>query len=195
MSPRPARLVPGPHRARQPSQAEARAASRRYSEQPSLFLGAPEPESEAGGDPALELLQHLWQLNHSVERVSLQMERTLGITAQQRLVIRFLGRYPGITPSRLAALLRVDRSTVSTTLSRLVKKGFVSFRRDARDRRRVTLGLTATGRALDGPAPHTVEAAVNALLAEIDARDLEATQRVLARLAQRLWPTRSGADT
>jgi DNA-binding MarR family transcriptional regulator len=186
MSPPLDRLVTGAHRASQPSHAEARAASRRYSEQPSLFIGAPEPE--AGRDPALELLQHLWQLNHSIERVSLQMEKTLGVTAQQRLVIRFLGRYPGITPSRLAALLCVDRSTVSTTLSRLDKKGLVSVRRDERDRRRVSLGLTAAGRALDGPTPHTVEAAVNEVLAECGSDEIAATQRVLLRLAQRLWP-------
>lgn len=178
---------------RQPTLKEARAASRLYSERPELFVGTAGPEF--GGDPALEFLQHLWQLNHSLERVSLDMEKSLGVTAQQRLVIRCLGRYPGITPSRLALLLRVDRSTISTALGRLERKGFVSSRRDQRDRRRVTLGLTAQGRALDGPAPRTVEAAVQALLSEVDAREVEATKRVLARLAERLWPACAEGDT
>jgi len=33
-------------------------------------------------DPALDFLQRLWALSHALERLSKQMERSLGITVQ-----------------------------------------------------------------------------------------------------------------
>lgn len=60
-------------------------------------------------EPALEFMQHLWALNHAVERTSLRMERELGVTAQQRLVLRCVGKYPGMMPTQVAALLHLDR--------------------------------------------------------------------------------------
>lgn len=134
-------------------------------------------------EPALDFLQHLWELNHAMERTSLQMERALGVTAQQRLFIRCLGKYPGMTGSQLATVLHLDRGTVSTSLRRLERKGLVSKRRDPRDHRRVALGLTPSGRALDQPAPGTVEHAVENLLTQLGRAQVESVKGVLRQLA------------
>jgi MarR family transcriptional regulator, organic hydroperoxide resistance regulator len=75
------------------------------------------PEYPLG--PALDFLQRLWRLNHALERLSSRMERQLGITAQQRLIIRCIGKYPGVGAGQLAALLHVDPGTVSAALNRL----------------------------------------------------------------------------
>lgn len=115
-------------------------------------------------EPALDFLQHLWQLNHAMERLSMQMERQLGVTAQQRLFIRCIGKYPGMTATQLASVLHLDRGTVSVSLRRLTTKGLVAGRRDKHDARRVALSLTAKGRALDRPDPRTIEHAVERLL-------------------------------
>ena len=136
--------------------------------------------------PALEFLQRLWELNHALERLSGDMASRLGITAQQRLIIRCLGRYPGMPAGALAMLLRVDPGTISAALRRLEAKGLVERRRDARDQRRASLGLTAKGRALDRPASGTVESAVDRLLEAAAPADLEATARVLAQLTAQL---------
>ena len=48
-------------------------------------------------EPPLDFLQHLWELNHALEQRSLQMERTMGVTAQQRLALRCIGHHPGLT--------------------------------------------------------------------------------------------------
>jgi DNA-binding MarR family transcriptional regulator len=132
---------------------------------------------------ALDFLQHLWELNHAMERVSLQMERTLGVTAQQRLFVRCLGKYPGMTASQLAAVLHLDRGTVSTSLRRLERKGLIAKRRDPKDNRRVALGLTSKGRAFDHPAPATVEHAVERLLAQLGRAQVDAVKGVLRQLA------------
>lgn len=132
--------------------------------------------------PSLEFMQQLWQLNHSLERISRSMERRLGVTAPQRLILRAVGKYPGITAGQLARLLHVDPGTVSAALNRLDEKGLVDRRRDPRDKRRAALGLTAKGRALGLPAAGTVERAVELMLDELSATDVETTRAVIGRL-------------
>ena len=138
---------------------------------PSLSLG-----------PAGDFLRCLWQLNHTIERVSRSMEKTIGVTAQQRMMIRCVGRFPGMTASQLAELLHLDAGTVSTALSRLERKHLLERRRSPRDRRRVTPGLTPAGHALDRDAPGTVEHAVVALLKTAAERDVASARAVLGEL-------------
>ena len=139
------------------------------------------PEFPLG--PALDFLQHLWHLNHALERLSSRMERRLGITAQQRLIIRCVGKFPGIAAGQLAALLHVDPGTVSAALRRLEEKELVMRRRDPGDSRRVALGLTAKGRLLDAPTAGTVEEAVDQLLATSPSGECAAATGVVKRFA------------
>jgi DNA-binding MarR family transcriptional regulator len=133
---------------------------------------------------SLEFLQCLWRTGHALERRSRRMERAIGLTSQQRLVLRFLGRFPGVTAGHLAGALHVDPGTLSASLRRLEARGLIERRRDLADTRRVTIGLTRRGRALDVPQPDSVEAAADALLSGVSARDLAATMRVLDRFAE-----------
>lgn len=142
--------------------------------------------SEFPLEAPLDFLQHLWQLNHALERVSQQMKRTLGVTAQQRLFVRCIGTYPGMTASQLASVLHLDRGTVSVALTRLAKLGLITRRRDARDNRRVSLGLTARGRALDRPSHGTVEHAVERMLAKAGRADVARVKALLRDLAEDL---------
>lgn len=132
--------------------------------------------------PALDFLQRLWQLNHALEKVSSRMEKRLGVTAQQRLVLRCVGKYPGMTAGQLASLLHVDPGTVSASLSRLESKGLLERRRDPRDKRRASLGLTAKGRALDRPAEGTVEYAVERLIQGARAEELASMVNIVEQL-------------
>ncbi|HKO46439.1 MAG TPA: MarR family winged helix-turn-helix transcriptional regulator [Polyangiaceae bacterium] len=132
--------------------------------------------------PALAFLQRLWRLNHALERLSGRMEKMFGVTAQQRLLIRCVGAYPGMTAGHLANVLNVDPGTVSAALRRLEQKKLIERRRDPVDSRRVALGLTLLGRALDTPAVGTVEAAVAELLASTPAGDLQVLTAALERL-------------
>lgn len=133
--------------------------------------------------PALDFLQRLWQLNHALEKVSSRMEKRLGVTAQQRLILRCVGKYPSMTAGQLASLLHVDPGTVSAALRRLESKGLLERRRDPRDKRRASLGLTAKGRALDRPAAGTVEHAVERLLEGAHADELASMVKIVDQLA------------
>lgn len=134
-------------------------------------------------EPALDFLQHLWQLNHALERLSMQMERQLGVTAQQRLFIRCIGRYPGMSATQLAGVMHLDRGTVSVSLRRLTAKGLVVGKRDKHDARRVSLSLTAKGKKLDHPDPRTIEDAVNRQLKAQGAARLSTAKAFLLALS------------
>jgi DNA-binding MarR family transcriptional regulator len=114
------------------------------------------------------------------------MSKTLDVTAQQRLIIRIVGRFPHVTASVLSRLLHVDPGTLSTNLSRLEKRGLIARERSAQDRRRVTIGLTAAGRALDRPMHGTVESAIGRLLASAASSDLSAMRRCVRGLIEEL---------
>jgi len=132
---------------------------------------------------ALDFLERVWRVNHALQRASTRMARDLGLTGPQRVVVRCVGRYPGLTASQLAAILHLDRGSISAVLNRLEGRGLLERRTDPLDRRRVTLGLTAEGRGYDRPTEHTIEAAVEHLLQITADLDLETTGRVLASLA------------
>ncbi len=124
----------------------------------------PESREDLSLGPALDFMRHLWRLNHALEGLSRRMDATLEVTAQQRFMIRCIGKYPGITVTQLAAQLHLDPGTVSTSLARLQRKGMLQRRRDSKDRRRVSIGLTARGRAVDAALTGTAEHAVQRLL-------------------------------
>jgi DNA-binding MarR family transcriptional regulator len=145
-------------------------------------------------EPPLEFLRNLWALNHALERTSVRMEATLGLTAQQRFVLRLLGKLPGIMPAQLAALLHVDRGSVTATIKRLEARELVIRKPDYKDRRRVSLHLTARGRKLDVPAKLSVEHAVTTALERTTPSDLAAVRRVLARVVQALDDVSQGDE-
>jgi DNA-binding MarR family transcriptional regulator len=135
---------------------------------------------------ALDFLSRLWRLNHALEKLSSRMDQRLGVTAQQRLVIRCVGKYPGVTAGQLAELLHVDPGTASATLKRLEQKRLIERRRDTRDKRRVALGLTARGRQVDRPTQGTVEEVAQRMLAEISAAQAAGTAKTLERFTSLL---------
>jgi MarR family transcriptional regulator, organic hydroperoxide resistance regulator len=145
-------------------------------------------------DPVLEFLRAIWALNHSVERTSIRMESALGITAQQRFVIRLIGRLPGVTPGALADLLHVDRGSITAVLKRLEARELVRRTPDSGDRRRVSLALTARGRKLNVPTGVSVERAVELALDQSPVADVAAMKRVVRRLIAALDRVSDDAD-
>lgn len=151
-----------------------------------------ESDNEYPLGPAFEFLQQLWKLDHAREQLSLRMETALGITAQQRFLLRVVSRYPGIGAGQLARLLHVDSGTVSASLARLESKSLLERHKDPVDKRRASLCLTAKGRGLDQPTPGTAEHVVEEFLSEISESDLVTTMRVLETLTKRLEASRPG---
>jgi DNA-binding MarR family transcriptional regulator len=97
-----------------------------------------------------------------------------------------VGKYPGITASQLAAQFYLDAGTVSTALNRLERKGLVLRRRDPKDKRRASLGLTERGRDLDRPSDGTVESAVERAMLGAGPLELDAATALLDRIVAAL---------
>ncbi|MEV5560337.1 MarR family transcriptional regulator [Nonomuraea wenchangensis] len=102
----------------------------------------------------------------------------LGLHVGQEMLLNQLWREDGLTQSELIARLGVEPPTVTKTLQRLERAGFVHRSPDP-DRPRLTrVHLTETGKALRDP--------VERIWHELDEdlqRDLDATERdVLSRL-------------
>jgi DNA-binding MarR family transcriptional regulator len=137
-------------------------------------------------EPALAFLRALWALDHALGSTSKRMHGRMGITAQQRMVLRFIGKYPGLTGRELSELLYVEKSTLSLALKRLEEKGLVSRARDRKDSRKTLVVLTRRGKELDRPTVGTVEQAVTRALAATNRRDLDTIRRFISLLVEML---------
>ena len=72
--------------------------------------------------------------------------RKLGLTVGGWRTLSLIGRYEPIHPGGIAERTSVDADKVTRAVDRLVGRGMVARKVDARDRRRIVLTLTARGR-------------------------------------------------
>src|ERR1700680_2224509 len=94
-------------------------------------------------EPVLDFMRLLWSVEHGLQRMSKRMESELGITGPQRLVLRVVGQFPGLSAGELAHIVRLHPSTITGILQRLVTRGLLARERDPSDNRRARLRLKA----------------------------------------------------
>jgi DNA-binding MarR family transcriptional regulator len=131
-------------------------------------------------------MQVLWAVVHGLQSTSKRMTAAFGVTGPQRLALRVLGLFPGMSAGDLAAVLHVHPSTLTGVLQRLLAQRWLLRVEDPRDRRRAVLRLTARGARVNAIDNGTVETAVAEALAIVSDRDRAATMSVLERLATAL---------
>ena len=136
--------------------------------------------------PVLDFMRALWALDHALQSASKRMETRLGVTAPQRLVVRIVGRFPGISAGEVAEILHVHPSTLTGVLKRLEARGIVSRRADPRDARRALLALTARGRELDRLRSGTVEAVVRRVLQRLPSGSVRSARALAEALTAAL---------
>lgn len=136
--------------------------------------------------PVLEFMRVLWALDHGLQSGSKRMEAQIGVTGPQRLVVRLLGRFPGISAGTLSSLLHIHPSTLTGILKRLVERGLVIRRSDPHDARRALFDLTPRGREIDGNRQGTVEAIVRRALSRLDEAKVQTASDVLRAIADEL---------
>jgi len=143
-----------------------------------------EQRRKLGG--VLDFMQTLWALDHELDSASKRMSARLGLTGPQRLVVRIIGRFPGISAGDLADVLHTDPSTLTGILRRLELRGLVRRTRDDLDRRRALLELTVRGRGVDRLKAGTVEASIRRALQRVSPRAVGAVIRFLDAVAAEL---------
>jgi len=137
-------------------------------------------------DPVLDFLRLLWSIEHDLQRMSKRMEGELGITGPQRLVLRVVGRFPGLSAGELAHVVQLHPSTITGILQRLVAAGLLERQRDPHDSRRVRLRLKPRAARYIRASPGTVEHRVRQSLRRTGVSNVRAARKVLAAVAQQL---------
>jgi DNA-binding MarR family transcriptional regulator len=135
---------------------------------------------------AFEFMRALWAVDHQLQSASKRLEASAGVTGPQRMVVRLVGRFPGISAGQVSELLHLHPSTLTGILKRLEKSGLVVRRPDPADGRRALLVLSARGRSVDAVRGGTVEAGVRRALARLSPRAVTVAREVLEALSDEL---------
>jgi DNA-binding MarR family transcriptional regulator len=139
-------------------------------------------------------MQLLWAVVHGLERTSKRMTVEVGITGPQRLVLRVVGLFPGLSAGELASILHVHPSTLTGIIQRLVGQRLLQRVEHSSDRRRCLLALTARGERINANGGRTVESSIATALSGVSTRDRAAAKRVLEQLARHLLPGEPPAE-
>ena len=137
-------------------------------------------------DGSLDFMRLLWSIEHHLQSTSKVMEARLGITGPQRLVLRVVDQFPGITATEVAHIVRLHPSTMTGILQRLAKKGLLLRAADPIDTRRVRLRVLPAARRFTRRSTGTVESTVERALNQLPPRSVDAARRVLAAIASSL---------
>jgi len=137
-------------------------------------------------DPVLDFMRFLWSIEHGLQRMSKRMEADLGITGPQRLVLRVVGQFPGLSAGELAGIVQLHPSTITGVLKRLVAGGMLERERDPADSRRVRLRLKPRAIPFTRTSAGTVEQIVRQALRRVGAPNVRAARIVLAEIARSL---------
>jgi DNA-binding MarR family transcriptional regulator len=105
------------------------------------------------------------------------------VSAHQASILDHLDESEPTALVELARHMGVTVSTMSLNVERLVRRGYVRRTRDAEDRRRLRLLLTASGLRLREASTVLEPARVSAMLGELNSDELERALRGLALLA------------
>jgi DNA-binding MarR family transcriptional regulator len=144
------------------------------------------PSTPKYNNESLRFMKTLWALVHGLDVRSKWMERNLGVTGPQRLVLRIVGKTPGVAASEIAEALDLHPSTLTGILARLEKRGYLTRDVDPSDRRRARFRLTPRGLRIDRERTGTVEAAVRRALARAKGPEVTHTEAFLTSLIAEL---------
>jgi DNA-binding MarR family transcriptional regulator len=129
------------------------------------------------------LCLHLQRAARAVGRRFDRAFRPFGLTNGQFSLLMSLNQPQPPTIGTVAALLAMDRTTLTADLKPLVRRGLVTIARDEQDRRSRRLILTGAGRRLLAAAMTTwreTHGALEALVGDTGADRLRAALRALS---------------
>jgi DNA-binding MarR family transcriptional regulator len=137
-------------------------------------------------DPVLDFMRLLWSIEHGLQSTSKRMGANLGVTGPQRLVLRIVKQFPGMSAGELANVVRLHPSTITGVIQRLVDKRLLVRERDPSDTRRVRLRVVRGAKRFTLRSRGTVESAVAAALGQMPAAHVTHARQVLQAVATAL---------
>lgn len=88
----------------------------------------------------------LFKFSNNLQQLNKDIERDLGLSLVQWCVLRRLVDRPAISAQQLAKIVGVHPSTLTQTLARLKKKGFIFVGSDPLDARKKVVSITRLGK-------------------------------------------------
>lgn len=145
---------------------------------------AGDPDLAARLGPVLAFMRALWALEHGLNSRSKAMNRKMGVTGPQRLVLRVIAQLGPLSQKQLAAVLHLHPASVTRLARGLQARRMLRRRVDPADRRRLVLEIGPAAGRVSLPAAGTVEAAVREALAGASDVELTAAFTLIARLSE-----------
>jgi len=105
------------------------------------------------GQCGLRILRAMRRIIRAVDLHSRELQSKFQVTAPQMICLYSLAGKNELTLSRLAKEVSLGASTVTGIVDRLEAKDLVHRQRDARDRRKIVLAITAAGQRIVDAAP------------------------------------------
>lgn len=93
----------------------------------------------------------------AIDLHSKKLERQVGLTVPQILVLQTVDEEGGLSVKELARRVSLSQATVTSIIDRLVKKDLVKRERSHTDRRSVNILLTADGKEQISHAPELLQ--------------------------------------
>lgn len=118
----------------------------------------------------------------SIEENELKKSQFSDLTITEMHTIDAIGMYKKKTTTEVARELLVTVGTLTTSINRLVKKGYVERIRSEDDRRVVKLGLTKQGRLVFRIHQHFHHEMVKSAIKDLDADEQEVFLKALVNL-------------
>lgn len=140
---------------------------------------------ERNGDIAV-ILDTLRSIVRELRLASREAEQRVGVHGAQLHALRQLADSPTTSLTELAERTHTDISSVSVVVSRLVEHGLVARKAADDDRRRLSLGLTARGRAILRRAPETGTSRLLRAASHLSDREVHSLASSLAKIVDGL---------
>ena len=114
---------------------------------------------------------------------------TLGLYQGQPFVLRALWRQDGMTQSELVELLNKSPATITKTVKRMEKAGFVARKPDPRDERLSRVHLTGAGRDIQAAVEDVWRAFEEQAFCGLDKEELAVLRDLLLRVYRNIKRT------
>ena len=100
-----------------------------------------------------ELLVALRKVIRAIDMRSRQLNKDVGLTGPQLLVLQEVGKNPGVMVKQIAQSINLSPATITSILDRMEARALVNRVRSTEDKRKVGVFLSETGQAALAAAP------------------------------------------
>lgn len=131
-----------------------------------------------------DIMQSFRQIFKSIQQYSEEVLKKFGVTGPQLWLLKLLDREGEHSVGELSQKMCLHISTVSSIIDRLEAKSYLIRKRDAADRRVVTIHLTEWGRGIVSKAPEPSQGKLLHGLQKLSPPDVLELSEALQKIVQ-----------